>query len=80
MECTRITPFLGKNFATAISPWIVTIEAIQPFITDAPLQTQKILPYLQEEKRVNFDIEISFEIELSRIYSLFTFEMNLLNI
>ena len=62
-EYQPLGPFLGKNFATAISPWIVTMEAIQPFITDAPLQTQKILSYLQEEKRVNFDIEISFEIE-----------------
>jgi len=62
-EYQPLGPFLGKNFATAISPWIVTMEALQPFITDAPLQTQKILTYLQEEKRVNFDIEISFEIE-----------------
>ena len=62
-EYQPLGPFLGKNFATAISPWIVTMEALQQFTTNAPLQTQQVLPYLQEEKRLNFDIEISFEIE-----------------
>jgi fumarylacetoacetase len=62
-EYQPLGPFLGKNFATAISPWIVTMEALQHFTTNAPLQTQQVLPYLQEEKRLNFDIEISFEIE-----------------
>ena len=62
-EYQPLGPFLGKNFATAISPWVVTMEALQHFTTNAPLQTQQVLPYLQEEKRLNFDIEISFEIE-----------------
>jgi fumarylacetoacetase len=62
-EYQPLGPFLGKNFATAISPWIVTMDALQEFLTDAPQQTQAVLPYLQEEKRRNFDIEISFEVE-----------------
>ena len=62
-EYQPLGPFLGKNFATAISPWVVTIEALEQFTTDAPTQTQAVLPYLQEEKRLNFDIEISFDIE-----------------
>jgi len=62
-ESQPLGPFLGKNFATAISPWIITMEALEQFTTDAPTQTQAILPYLQEEKRLNFDIEISFDIE-----------------
>lgn len=61
-EYQPLGPFLGKNFATAISPWIVTMEALEPFKTDAPHQTQKVLPYLQEENRQNYDIEISFDI------------------
>lgn len=65
-EYQPLGPFLGKNFATAISPWIVTIETLQQFTTDAPTQTQAILPYLQEEKRANFDIEISFDIETAK--------------
>ena len=62
-EYQPLGPFLGKNFATAISPWIVTMEALQTFTTDAPIQTPQVLPYLQEEKRLNFDIEITFDIE-----------------
>ncbi len=62
-EYQPLGPFLGKNFATAISPWIVTMEALQAFTVDAPVQTQKVLPYLEETERLNFDIEISFDIE-----------------
>ena len=65
-EYQPLGPFLGKNFATAISPWIVTMEALQQFTTDAPTQTQAVLPYLQEESRVNFGIEISFDIETAK--------------
>ncbi len=65
-EYQPLGPFLGKNFATAISPWIVTMEALQQFYTEAPTQTQTVLPYLIEEKRLNFDIEISFEIETAK--------------
>lgn len=62
-EYQPLGPFLGKNFATAISPWIITYEALQVFLVDAPQQTQQVLPYLQEESRKNFDIEIQFDIE-----------------
>ena len=65
-EYQPLGPFLGKNFATAISPWIVTIEALEQFTTAAPEQTPSVFPYLQEDKRLNFDIEISFEIETSK--------------
>ena len=65
-EYQPLGPFLGKNFATAISPWIVTMEALQQFYTEAPTQTQAVLPYLKEENRLNFDIEISFEIESAK--------------
>ncbi|MCC6515879.1 MAG: fumarylacetoacetate hydrolase family protein, partial [Chitinophagales bacterium] len=62
-EYQPLGPFLGKNFATSISPWIVPFEALKEFMTDAPTQTQTVLPYLQEAHRKNFDIEISFAIE-----------------
>lgn len=62
-EYQPLGPFLGKNFATSISPWIVPYDALKEFMTDAPVQTQAVLPYLQEQNRKNFDIEITFEIE-----------------
>ncbi|MFN8296616.1 MAG: fumarylacetoacetase [Chitinophagales bacterium] len=64
-EYQPLGPFLGKNFATSISPWIVPYEALKEFMTDAPVQTQAVLSYLQEQNRKNFDIEITFEIETS---------------
>ncbi len=62
-EYQPLGPFLGKNFATAISPWIITYEALQPFLTAAPIQEPEVLAYLKSDKNQNFDIEIKFEIE-----------------
>ncbi|KAK6932828.1 Fumarylacetoacetase, N-terminal [Dillenia turbinata] len=42
-------PFLGKSFGTTISPWIVTLEALEPFACDAPKQDPPPLPYLAEK-------------------------------
>ncbi|MCB0506945.1 MAG: fumarylacetoacetase [Chitinophagales bacterium] len=62
-EYQPLGPFLGKNFATSISPWIIPYEALKEFLVDAPTQSTEVLPYLQEQNRKNFDIEITFEIE-----------------
>jgi fumarylacetoacetase len=47
-EYQPLGPFLAKNFATSVSPWVVTAEALAPFWTDAPAHDVPILPYLQE--------------------------------
>jgi fumarylacetoacetase len=62
-EYQPLGPFLGKNFATSVSPWIVTYDALREFLTDAPEQTPEVLPYLKKEYRTNFDIELHFDIE-----------------
>ena len=62
-EYQPLGPFLGKNFATSISPWVVPMEALEDFTTEAPPQDVPVLPYLYEDKRHNFDIEIYFDIE-----------------
>lgn len=62
-EYQPLGPFLGKNFATSISPWVVTCEALDMFKTAAPTQSPEVLPYLQQPQRYNYDIEIQFELE-----------------
>jgi fumarylacetoacetase len=62
-EYQPLGPFLGKNFATSISPWIVPYEAMKAFMADAPGQSPEVLPYLQQEHRANFEIELHFDIE-----------------
>jgi fumarylacetoacetase len=47
-EYQPLGPFLAKNFATSVSPWVVTAEALAPFWTDAPAHDVPTLPYLRE--------------------------------
>jgi fumarylacetoacetase len=61
-EYVPLGPFLGKNFASSISPWIITMDALTPFITDAPEQNPKPLDYLQEENRYTYDIHLQITI------------------
>ncbi len=49
-------PFQGKAFATSISPWIVTREALQPFCVPGPAQEPAPLPYLQQTQPQNYDL------------------------
>jgi hypothetical protein len=46
-EYVPLGPFLAKNFASTVSPWIVTLDALEPFRTIGPLQEPEVLPYLQ---------------------------------
>ncbi|XP_010913971.1 fumarylacetoacetase [Elaeis guineensis] len=57
-EYVPLGPFLGKSFGTTISPWIVTLEALEPFVCDAPKQEPQPLSYLAEKKHVNYDIPL----------------------
>lgn len=60
-EYQPLGPFLGKNFASSISPWVVTLEALEPFRVETPPQ-DPILPYLQFEGKHNFDINLQVEL------------------
>ncbi|XP_054802449.1 fumarylacetoacetase [Prosopis cineraria] len=62
-EYIPLGPFLGKNFGTTISPWIVTLEALEPFATDAPKQDPPPLPYLAEKVSKNYDISLEVRIK-----------------
>ena len=57
-EYRPLGPFLGKNFATSISPWIITLEALEPFIVKAQEQ-EKVLEYLNDSKLSTYDIKFS---------------------
>lgn len=57
-EYVPLGPFLGKNFASSISPWIVTMEALQPFKVASPKQDVEVLPYLKGNDKASFDINL----------------------
>lgn len=62
-EYVPLGPFLGKNFASSISPWIVTLDALEPFRVASPVQNPKPLPYLQSEGEKSFDIQLEVAIQ-----------------
>ncbi len=62
-EYVPLGPFLAKNFASTISPWIVTLDALEPFRVDGPEQDPEPLPYLQEEGKSAFDIKLEASIQ-----------------
>lgn len=55
-EYVPLGPFLGKNFGSTISPWIVTLDALEPFRAEGPAQVPHVLPYLTFEGKKNFDV------------------------
>lgn len=57
-EYVPLGPFLGKNFGSSISPWIVTLEALKPFKTSSPKQEPEVLDYLKFEGDQNYDINL----------------------
>lgn len=57
-EYVPLGPFLAKSFASSISPWIVTMEALAPFKVAGPTQEPAVLPYLQYSGEQNFDIDL----------------------
>lgn len=63
-EYIPLGPFTAKNFATTISPWIVTIAALEPFLTNNFVQDPTPFPYLRHSRRFNFDINL--EVSLKR--------------
>jgi fumarylacetoacetase len=57
-EYVPLGPFLAKNFASSISPWIVTLDALEPFKVKGPSQNPTPLPYLQQTGKHSFDIKL----------------------
>ena len=61
-EYVPLGPFLGKSFASSMSPWVVTLEALDLFRIDGPEQNPKVLPYLQYKGLKNYDINLEVAI------------------
>ena len=61
-EYVPLGPFLGKNFGSSISPWVVTMDALEPFKVEGPLQHPPVLPYLKTEGKNNYDIKLEVEL------------------
>src|SRR5215471_2498225 len=57
-EYVPLGPFQAKAFATSISPWVVTREALAPFPVEGPEQNPTPLPYLRQARSNNYDLEL----------------------
>jgi len=62
-EYVPLGPFLAKNFGSVISPWIVTLDALEPFRVEGPKQEPEVLPYLKFKGNRNFDINLEVAIQ-----------------
>ena len=62
-EYVPLGPFLAKSFASSMSPWVVTLEALEPFKIDGPKQEPTVLPYLNFKGSKNYDINLEVSIQ-----------------
>ena len=62
-EYVPLGPFLAKNFASSISPWIVTLDALEPFKVEGPEQNPHVLSYLEFEGNKSYDINLKVYIQ-----------------
>ncbi len=62
-EYVPLGPFLGKSFASTISPWIVTLDALEPFRVASPNQDPEPLPYLRQTGNRSYDIQLQMFIQ-----------------
>jgi len=62
-EYVPLGPFLAKSFASSMSPWVVTLEALEPFKISGPTQQPAVLPYLSFEGSKNYDIQLEVSIQ-----------------
>jgi fumarylacetoacetase len=66
-EYVPLGPFLGKNFSSSMSPWIVPLEALEPFRVPGPVQDPQPLPYLRSSGNLAYDIHLEVLLQGERI-------------
>ncbi|CDF79764.1 fumarylacetoacetase [Formosa agariphila KMM 3901] len=62
-EYAPLGPFLSKNFASSMSPWIVTLDALEPYRVQGPKPIKPQMPYLQTKGKKSFDINLEVAIQ-----------------
>ena len=62
-EYVPLGPFLAKNFASTLSPWVVTMDALEPFRIEGPNQDPEVLDYLKFKGLKNYDINLTVDIK-----------------
>jgi fumarylacetoacetase len=68
-EYQPLGPFLAKNFATSISPWVVTLDALEPFRVAGPKQDPEPLPYLRCQGNWSYDIQLEIWLQTAKMTS-----------
>jgi fumarylacetoacetase len=66
-EYVPLGPFLAKNFCTSISPWVVPLEALEPWWTAGPVQDPPPLPYLEAPGPGSYDIHLEVRLQTARM-------------
>ncbi len=66
-EYQPLGPFLAKNFCTSISPWVVTMEALEPFRKPLPAQDPAPLPYLRAAQDFVFDVQLEVQLQTAQM-------------
>ena len=62
-EYDPLGPFLGKSFATTISPWVVPMAALEPFRTEGPTRDPEPLNYLRAEGDAAYDVTLEVDLQ-----------------
>jgi fumarylacetoacetase len=66
-EYVPLGPFLAKSFATSVSPWVVTLDALEPFRCAGPVPEPQPLPYLRAARDWSFDIHLEVHLQSARM-------------
>src|SRR5436189_3293953 len=68
-EYQPLGPFLAKHFCTSISPWVVTLESLEPFRRALPMQDPAPMPYLRAKDDFTFDIQLEASLQTSSMHA-----------
>jgi len=66
-EYVPLGPFNSKTFATSISPWVVTMDALEPFRVASPMQLPTPLPYLRQPEKSAYDVHLEVRMKPANV-------------